>query len=104
MQLPAMGAYPQPQSVLIMDNCSIHDKPAIHSTLNYFGAQARFLPPYSPIYNPIEKVFGRVKQWLQTENLHCSRIPAAHALREAFASITLAVCTAFIQGVECYNN
>lgn len=98
-----MSFFPEPHSVVVMDNCAIHDKQEIFNVVTSFGAVAMFLPPYSPIYNPIEKVFGRVKQWLRLENAHCSLIPAEVALYEAFDSITPRVCEAFIRGMECYN-
>lgn len=99
-----MGSHPgDPQSLVVMDNCSIHDKHAIEAAAAFFNAQAMFLPPYSPIYNPIEKIFGRIKQWLRTNNVHCSFIPAEEALSDAFASITPDVCEAFIRGVSCYD-
>ena len=30
------------------------------------GAQVRFLPPYSPDFNPIEKMWSKVKQYLRS--------------------------------------
>ena len=69
-----MNPYPQPQSVLIMDNCCIHHMDALQEILNdagasnsnYFlsssyyipGIMLLYLPPYSPDLNPIEESFS----------------------------------------------
>jgi transposase len=30
-----------------------------------FGVKCEFLPPYSPDFNPIEKFFAELKQWIK---------------------------------------
>ncbi|XP_065891697.1 uncharacterized protein [Dysidea avara] len=49
-------------SMLVMDNASIHHADDVVDAICSIGALVRFLPPYSPDYNPIECVFGEVKQ------------------------------------------
>lgn len=34
------------------------------------GAKLTFLPPYSPVFNPIEQVFPKVKHWLRMAQAH----------------------------------
>ena len=51
------------KSVVILDNASIHHVNCV--AILSVGALLRFLPPYSPDMNPIEEVFGEVKQYLQ---------------------------------------
>ena len=48
-------------SVLIMDNCSIHHVPEVERVVNDAGAITHYLPPYSPDFNPIELAFSKVK-------------------------------------------
>ena len=47
--------------IVVLDNLSSHkDKPAI-ALIEQAGAEVRFLPPYSPDFNPIEKMWSKVK-------------------------------------------
>ena len=50
-----------PNSVLILDNCSVHHVDEVHQALNDCGVITHYLPPYSPDYNPIELAFSKVK-------------------------------------------
>ena len=50
-----------PQSVLVMDNCSIHHIQEAVSMIEEVGAIVEFLPPYSPDLNPIKEAFSKVK-------------------------------------------
>lgn len=61
--------FPQPRSVLIMDNASILHSQQVRDLCAAAGVQLVFLPPYSPDLNPIELWFSvlknRIKQvWL----------------------------------------
>ena len=47
--------------VLIMDNASIHKIAPVRELLTQNGVTVKFLPPYSPQFNPIENVFGYIK-------------------------------------------
>ena len=50
--------------VIIMDNLSSHKRDAVRERIEAAGATLRFLPPYSPDFNPIEKAFSRLKAML----------------------------------------
>ena len=50
--------------VIIMDNLSSHTRDAVRERIEAAGATLRFLPPYSPDFNPIEKAFSRLKAML----------------------------------------
>ena len=54
-----------PNSIVIMDNCSIHRITEIISMIEEVGAIVHFLPPYSPDLNPIELAFSKVKSNLK---------------------------------------
>ena len=56
-------ANPLPNSVLIMDNASIHKSAGVRALCDEFGVGLEFLPPYSPDYNPIEESFAELKVW-----------------------------------------
>jgi transposase len=52
-----------PGAVLLMDNARFHDCQATRAALGRKGYVAMFVPPYAaPDYNPIEMMFGIVKQ------------------------------------------
>ncbi len=51
----------QPGDIVIMDNLSVHKGAAIRETIEAAGAELRFLPPYSPDFNPIEQAFAKLK-------------------------------------------
>ena len=47
------------RSVVVMDNASIHHVDRVVRSIQNTGALIRFLPPYSPDYNPLEESFPR---------------------------------------------
>lgn len=55
----------QPNDIVIMDNLRAHKATDIVSTIEAVGATVRYLPPYSPDYNPIEQVFAKLKTLLR---------------------------------------
>ncbi|GAA0750508.1 transposase [Sphingomonas trueperi] len=55
----------RPGDIVIMDNLSSHKRPAVRERIEAAGATLRFLPPYSPDFNPIEKAFARLKAMLR---------------------------------------
>ena len=55
----------RPGDVVIMDNLSSHKRAAVKEKIEAVGATLRFLPPYSPDFNPIEKAFSRLKAMLR---------------------------------------
>ncbi len=59
--IPDLG----PGDVVIMDNLSSHKGPRVRALIEAAGATVRFLPPYSPDFNPIEKAFSKLKAMLR---------------------------------------
>ncbi|MYL99554.1 IS630 family transposase [Novosphingobium sp. FGD1] len=55
----------RPGDVVIMDNLSSHKRASMQVLIEAAGATLRFLPPYSPDFNPIEKAFSRLKAMLR---------------------------------------
>lgn len=62
-QLPKMNPYPQDHSVLVLDNCSIHKSEVLQEIVEASGCAMRFLPPYSPDFNPIKESFSCGEQF-----------------------------------------
>ena len=67
--LPHCSPYPGPRSILILDNASIHKDHRLQQLCNNAGVVLKFLPPYSPDYNPIEATFKDIKAWIKRNNL-----------------------------------
>lgn len=65
--LPLCNPFPQARSVVILDNASIHHAKLdeIEQAFTRKGVLLRFLPPYSPDFNPIEESFGDLKHWIR---------------------------------------
>ena len=53
-------------SVLLLDNCSIHHVPELQQVFSDAQVLIHYLPPYSSDYNPIELAFSKVKYLLKT--------------------------------------
>jgi len=51
--------------IVVMDNLSSHKRAAVKAAIESVGAELRFLPPYSPDLNPIEKAFSKLKSMLR---------------------------------------
>jgi len=54
-----------PGDIVVLDNLSAHKDKAAIEMIEQIGAEVRFLPPYSPDLNPIEKIWSKVKQLLR---------------------------------------
>ena len=48
-----------------MDNLPAHKPVAVRHAIEGAGAELRFLPPYSPDFNPIEMAFSKLKAFLK---------------------------------------
>jgi transposase len=51
--------------VVVLDNLAAHKQPAVRTAIEQVGAVVRFLPPYSPDFNPIELAFAKLKAFLR---------------------------------------
>jgi len=51
--------------VVVLDNLAVHKQPEVHALIADAGARLRFLPPYSPDFNPIELAFAKLKAFMR---------------------------------------
>jgi transposase len=51
--------------IVVIDNLSSHKSDEVREAIEAVGATVRFLPPYSPDFNPIEKAFAKLKALLR---------------------------------------
>ena len=52
--------------MVVADNLSAHKDSKAKEAIEAAGAQIVFLPPYSPDFNPIEKMWSKVKEKLRS--------------------------------------
>ena len=81
----------RPGDLVIMDNLPAHKRTGIRAAIEAAGARLRYLPPYSPDFNPIENAFAKLKALI--------RKAAARtlddlwiAIRDALPQFTAAEC------------
>lgn len=59
--LPALP----PGTTIVLDNLSVHRGPAVRAAVEAAGCRLRYLPAYSPDFNPIEQAFAKLKAYLR---------------------------------------
>lgn len=57
--------WPDPKSVLVMDNASFHYTARLKEICSEAGVKLLYLPPYSPDLNPIEEMFAELKCFIK---------------------------------------
>jgi transposase len=77
------GRWPEPKSVVVMDNASFHHSERISQMCADAGVKLVYLPPYSPDLNPIEEFFAELKSFTAIFKI------GFHALRKKIVSGTL---------------
>ena len=83
----------RPGDIVVMDNLGSHKRPPPIAAIEAAGAAVRFLPPYSPDLNPIEKMFSKLKSHLRT-----AKARTVEALHQAIGEGLRAVTEADIIG------
>ena len=79
--------------IVVMDNLPSHKVIGIREAIEAAGAQLRYLPSYSPDFNPIEQFFAKLKTLL--------RKAAARTIDALFVAIADAL--AKVSPQECRN-
>jgi transposase len=83
--------------VVVMDNLSPHKTRAVQEAIEARGATVRYLPPYSPDFNPIEPMWSKVKQYLRSVAARTHR-RLVSAVGDALRSVTPADCRGLFHG------
>ena len=79
----------RPGEIVVMDNLASHKAAGVVEAIEAAGAQAWYLPVYSPDLNPIEKMWSKVKQYLRSAAARCTQTlwdAICQALRTVTAS------------------
>lgn len=77
----------KPGDLVIMDNLSAHKSPVTLELIRQAGAQPLFLPAYSPDFNPIEKMWSKIKAFLRKAEAR-TRAALDKAIAQALQRIT----------------
>jgi transposase len=83
MLVPALP----PRAIVVMDNLSVHQSSAVADLLQRVGAEVRYLPPYSPDFNPIELMWSKIKTHLRAAKARTQE-DLCSATASALAKIT----------------
>jgi transposase len=73
--------------IVVMDNLAAHKRPRVLKAIRAVGADVLFLPPYSPEFNPIERLWAKLKEFVRRCNT-TSRQAFDAAVSEAMAAIS----------------
>ena len=74
-----------PGDVVIMDNAQFHRKEELRKIASRHHVLILFLPPYSPDYNPIEKMWANLKRC--SERICAATIPLRTLLKPLLINI-----------------
>ena len=81
----------EPGDIVVMDNLACLRSAAVCDAIRRAGAELRFLPPYSPDFNPIEMAFSKFKAYLKRRAAR-SVTELREAIGQATDNYTLAEC------------
>jgi len=84
---PVLVAARQPGQIVVLDNLSSHKGGEIRQRIEAVGCELWLLPPYSPDFNPIEKMGSKVKQFLRSAKARCTE-ELDHAVAAALDKVT----------------
>jgi transposase len=73
--------------IVVLDNLSSHKAVEVREMIEATGAALWFLPPYSPDFNPIEKMWSKVKEILRAIKARCTE-ELYEAVRVALDQVT----------------
>lgn len=77
----------EPGQAVVLDNLGAHRAAEVRALVEARGASLRYLPAYSPDFNPIELAFGTLKAALRKAEAR-TREALEAAIRDALAAIT----------------
>jgi len=72
-----------PGKLVLWDNVSFHRRESVQELIEAHGATVKFLPAYSPEFNPIEECWSKVKAWVKKK--------AARTIESLQAAMTEAI-------------
>jgi len=82
--------------IVIMDNLSPHKAAGVKEAIEQAGAAVRYLPPYSPDFNPIENMWSKLKTHLRSAAARTFD-GICNAVADGLKTITSTDCQGFFQ-------
>lgn len=86
----------RPGDIVVMDNLAPHKTAGVRTAIEAKGAQVWFLPPYSPDFNPIEKMWSKVKSILRKIKAR-TQSELLDAIAKALRDVTLSDVAGWFQ-------
>ena len=91
-------------SIIIMDNCSVHHVDSVSDVIQEMGSIVHYLPPYSPNLTPIELLFSKLKLLIRSMELEMNALDDVETIvLSAFSSISKEDCRNWIDSIGIYN-
>lgn len=87
----------RPGQVVVMDNLKAHKTPEVRGAIEAAGGRVLFVPPYSPEYNAIEKLWSKLKGILRRIGARTQEA-LEEAITEAARAITSSDAANWIRG------
>jgi transposase len=87
---------------IILDNVRFHHSAIVSAVATQLGHRLLFLPPYSPMLNPIELLFSKWKSQIKTNQMIYTQENLLAAIEEASQTISERDCQGWIR--ECERN
>ena len=92
--------------VVIMDNMSSHHSKIATELLDDKNIAYKYLPPYSPDLNPIEKIWSKMKVYLKNQKVRLAD-KLSYAVRSALETVCVSDCNDWFRSCgylwNCYS-
>lgn len=85
--------------LVILDNLATHKVLGVREAIEEAGATLRYLPPYSPDFNPIENMGSKIKQFMRSLAPR-TQDELLEATRRAFEAISISDCRGFFSHAQ----
>jgi len=82
----------RPGQIVVLDNLGSHKNAEVGQMIAAVGARRWLLPPYSPDFNPIEKMWSKVKEFLRSAK--------ARGTEQLYRAVGAALDTVTLQDVQ----
>ena len=93
----------KPGDIVIMDNLSSHKDKETEEKIKSVGATVKYLPPYSPDFNPIELLWSKMKSYLKKWKIRIKEL-LPKAIVTAISKFTISDCIGWFKSCGfCYQ-
>lgn len=100
--VPKLPTIAGKENILVMDNVAFHKTMAVRSLLYDLGIKFMYTPPYTPMLNPIEELFSKVKTFIKSAE-STSNTTLFDAIDRGFETITAEDCQGYIRYSKSFH-